>query len=76
MKRPQQNGKPNRAARNAISRLTFLQSEITLLRQTIDDQGGTVESYTDQYGDAGPGLYGTDRAALRKVEREYATLTY
>lgn len=76
MKRNKQRNKPNRATRNMVARLSFLSAERNLLRQNIDDQGGTVNGYIDRYGDTGPELYGDDRAALRKVEREYATLTH
>ncbi len=76
MKRSNQNHKPNRATRNAVAHLNHLVAEMDLRRQVIDDQGGTVAAYTDTYGDAGPGLYGNDRRALRIVEREFASLTH
>ncbi len=76
MKRNKHNSKPNRATRNAIARVNHLTAEMGLRRKVIDDQGGTIDGYTDRYGDAGPSLYGHDRRALRIVEREYATLTH
>lgn len=76
MKRNKQTHKPNRAVRNAIARIALLQSEATLQRSLIDEQGGDVAGYCDRYGDTGVTMYGQDRAALRKTERELSTLTH
>ena len=76
MKRNKHSSKPNRAARNAVARISYLQSEASLQRSLIDEQGGDVSGYCDRYGDTGATMYGQDRAALRKVERELSTLTH
>ena len=76
MKRNKHSSKPNRAARNAIVRISYLQSEVELRRAQIDEQGGDVAGYVDRHGLDGMEFYGHDRAALRKVERELSTLTH